>query len=230
MNNIHDIPDEEGDEWQDDDGDFTYGDVIDGAVPIDISHGGGEMQDMAQALSDDLHGKARRWARFVYALKCIKQGVFRKRQDTRYRSDVVQRRVLGFRAQMKEMVDAYMAFSAAQGEHGMAQGPVSPSDDMVENEFRVMVVDVFGAVFCFKWNSSNAIARYLYCGCTYPQYRHIYRLLPGWAGLDPLLTMEAQAGCVNPCPRDVPSRTPTVPSSWGSSLDQNTGGSSWHSL
>ncbi|KAJ7301725.1 hypothetical protein DFH08DRAFT_919067 [Mycena albidolilacea] len=56
---------------------------------------------------------------------------------------------------MKEMVDAYMAFSAAQGEHGMARGPVSPSDDMVENEFRVMVVDVFGAVFCFKWNSSN---------------------------------------------------------------------------
>ncbi|KAJ7351595.1 hypothetical protein DFH08DRAFT_957896 [Mycena albidolilacea] len=126
MNNIHDIPDDEVDEWQDDDGDFTYGNMIDGAVPIDISHGGGEMQDMAQALSDDLHGKARR-----------------KRQDTRYRSDVVQRRVLGFRAQMKEMVDAYMAFSAAQGEHGMARGPVSPSDDMVENEFRVMVVDVF---------------------------------------------------------------------------------------
>jgi hypothetical protein len=74
---------------------------------------------------------------------------------------------------------------------------------MVENEFRVMVVDVFGAVFCFKWNSSNGIARYLYCGCTYPQYRHIYHLLPGWAGLDPLLTMEAQAGCVHPCPRDV---------------------------
>ncbi|KAJ7331092.1 hypothetical protein DFH08DRAFT_815174 [Mycena albidolilacea] len=108
MNNIHDIPDEEGDEWQDDDGDFTYGDVIDGAVPIDISHGGGEMQDMAQALSDDLHGKAR-W----------------KRQDTRYWSDVVQRRVLGFRAQMKEMVDAYMAFSAAQGRAWHGTGPVS---------------------------------------------------------------------------------------------------------
>ncbi|KAJ7309220.1 hypothetical protein DFH08DRAFT_810623 [Mycena albidolilacea] len=126
MNNIHDIPDDKVGEWQDDDGDFTYRDMIDGAVPIDISHGGGEMQDMAQALSDDLHGKARQ-----------------KRQDTRYWSDVVQRRVLGFCAQMKEMVDAYMAFSAAQGEHGMARGPVSPSDDMVENEFRVMVVDVF---------------------------------------------------------------------------------------
>ncbi|KAJ7348546.1 hypothetical protein DFH08DRAFT_959943 [Mycena albidolilacea] len=118
MNNIHDIPDDEVDEWQGDDGDFTYGDMIDGAVPIDISYGGGEMQDMVQALSDDLHGKARR--------KC---------QDTRYRSDVVQCRVLGFRAQMKEMVDAYMEFSAAQGEHGMARGPVSPSDDdMVEND------------------------------------------------------------------------------------------------
>jgi hypothetical protein len=47
---------------------------------------------------------------------------------------------------MKEMVNLYMAFSAAQGEHGMAQGPVFPSDDIVENEFRLMVVDVFGTV------------------------------------------------------------------------------------
>ncbi|KAJ7358050.1 hypothetical protein DFH08DRAFT_911665 [Mycena albidolilacea] len=65
MNNIHDIPDNEVDEWQDDDGDFTYEDMIDGAVPIDISHGGGEMQDMAQALSDDLHGKARRTDTYI---------------------------------------------------------------------------------------------------------------------------------------------------------------------
>ncbi|KAJ7112328.1 hypothetical protein C8R44DRAFT_550780, partial [Mycena epipterygia] len=103
-----------------------YQDILDGNVQVDISHGGGEMGDMQDALNDELNSQKRR---------C--------RHDTRDRGDSVQRRVLGFRAQMKAMTDAYMVWGFTQGEQGMEAGPVPPPEDMIETEYVVKVVDIF---------------------------------------------------------------------------------------
>jgi hypothetical protein len=44
-----DVPDEDGEQWEDEDI-LTYQDILDGAVPITISHAGGEMADMQRGL------------------------------------------------------------------------------------------------------------------------------------------------------------------------------------
>ncbi|KAF8153707.1 hypothetical protein K438DRAFT_1474734, partial [Mycena galopus ATCC 62051] len=119
------IPNED-DQWEDDDT-FTYDDVVDGSVPITISHGGGEMADLERGLWEDIHGKKKRSVR---------------RRDTRNRWDILQRRVNGFRLQMEAMTDAYMKFTAGQrGSLEKAAPPVPP--ELVENKYTVMVVDVF---------------------------------------------------------------------------------------
>ncbi|KAJ7133133.1 hypothetical protein C8R44DRAFT_730328 [Mycena epipterygia] len=125
---LRDIADDPN-EWADEEiGMQDYRDILDGHVQAEISHGGGEMGEMQDALNEELNSKKQR-----------------KRHDTRNRWDSVQRRVLGFRAQMKAMTDAYMAWGAAQGEQGMEAGPVPPPEDMVETEYVVKVVDIFSA-------------------------------------------------------------------------------------
>lgn len=58
MDKLRHIPNED-DQWEDDDT-FTYDDVVDGSVPITISHGGGEMADLERGLWEDIHGKKKR--------------------------------------------------------------------------------------------------------------------------------------------------------------------------
>jgi accessory colonization factor AcfC len=55
LDKLRHIPNED-DQWEDDDT-FTYDDVVDGSVPITISHGGGEMADLERGLWEDIHGK-----------------------------------------------------------------------------------------------------------------------------------------------------------------------------
>ncbi|KAJ7106376.1 hypothetical protein C8R44DRAFT_744603 [Mycena epipterygia] len=128
LDRLRDIPDDLVEWTSEEMGMQDYQDVLDGHVQMDISHGGGEMGDMQDALNEEMNSKKRR-----------------KRQDTRSRWDSVQRRVLGFRAQMQAMTDAYMKWVSTQGEQGMEAGPVPPPEDMVETEYVVKVVDIFSA-------------------------------------------------------------------------------------
>ncbi|KAJ7491428.1 hypothetical protein B0H11DRAFT_1912051 [Mycena galericulata] len=117
---LRDIPDEnETHSWD-------YQDVLDGHVPVEISHGGGEMKDIAEELNTELNGKKQK-----------------KRRDRRKRWDSVQRRVLGFRAQMKAMTDAYIKWAANQGEFGMEEGQPPIDPEMVERHYKVKVIDIF---------------------------------------------------------------------------------------
>ncbi|KAF8187398.1 hypothetical protein K438DRAFT_1907534 [Mycena galopus ATCC 62051] len=112
------------DQWEDDDT-FTYDDVVDGSVPITISHGGGEMADLERGLWEYIHGKKKR-----------------RQRDTRNRWDILQRCVNGFRLQMEAMTDAYMKFTA--GQRGTLEKAAPPVPlELVENKYTVMVVDVF---------------------------------------------------------------------------------------
>ncbi|KAF8156396.1 hypothetical protein K438DRAFT_1986820 [Mycena galopus ATCC 62051] len=120
LDKLQHIPNED-DQWEDDNT-FTYDDVVDGSVPITISHGGGEMAELERGLWEDIHGKKKR-----------------RRRDTRNRWDILQRRVNGFRLQMEALTDAYMKFTA--GQRGSLEKAVPPK--LVENKYTVMVVDVF---------------------------------------------------------------------------------------
>lgn len=59
LDRLRDLPDDETVEWEDDDN-IALEDVLDGTVPITISHGGGEIADMERELSEELHGKKKR--------------------------------------------------------------------------------------------------------------------------------------------------------------------------
>ncbi|KAJ7204885.1 hypothetical protein B0H12DRAFT_1243562 [Mycena haematopus] len=121
LDRLRDLPDDETVEWEDDDN-IALEDVLDGTVPITISHGGGEIADMERELSEELHGKKKR-----------------KRKDTRNRWDVLQRRVNGFRAQMEAMVDAFTKFTVAQ-EGCMDRGPPPVPPEMIEQEFSLPTI------------------------------------------------------------------------------------------
>ncbi|KAF8169309.1 hypothetical protein K438DRAFT_1774323 [Mycena galopus ATCC 62051] len=112
QNAVADEVADEDDQWEDDNA-VTYDDVVDGSVPIDISHGGGEMADLERGLWEDIHGKKQRPGR-----------------------------VNGFRQQMEAMTDAYMKFTAAQGGRLEKEPPLVPPE-LVENAYTVMVVDIF---------------------------------------------------------------------------------------
>ncbi|KAJ7889418.1 hypothetical protein B0H13DRAFT_2341539 [Mycena leptocephala] len=103
---------------------FNYGDVAEGN--IDISHAGGEMADLQDDLNQELNGK-------------------KKRHDRRRRSDATQRRVLGFRAQMKAMTDAYVQWGATQGEFGVDSTTPPPEPETVETYYKVSVIDVLSS-------------------------------------------------------------------------------------
>ncbi|KAJ7192983.1 hypothetical protein GGX14DRAFT_305777, partial [Mycena pura] len=124
LNRLRDIPDEEESGWVNE-GSFTYQDVLNGTVPIDISHAGGELADMERGLTEFLDGQRKI-----------------KRKDTRNRWNVLQLRVQGFRRQMEAMVDAYVKWSIIQGDLGMEAGPPVPLDDMVQKEYKVKVIDI----------------------------------------------------------------------------------------
>ncbi|KAJ7938087.1 hypothetical protein B0H13DRAFT_1852023 [Mycena leptocephala] len=101
---------------------MTTEDVLQGRIELEISHAGGELQAQLQ------------------------QDVNRtKRQDTRTRRDVVQRRVLGFRGQMKAITDAYIVWGATQGQYGLNAPPTPPAaaEGDVDGTYVLKVVDMF---------------------------------------------------------------------------------------
>ncbi|KAJ7822839.1 hypothetical protein B0H13DRAFT_2376426 [Mycena leptocephala] len=98
---------------------FNYDDVAEGNIRIDISHAGGEMADLQDDFNQELNGK-------------------KKHHDRRTRWDAMQRRVLGFRGQMKAMTNAYVEWGAPQREFGL-------EPKTVETHYPVTVIDVFSS-------------------------------------------------------------------------------------
>jgi hypothetical protein len=55
----------------------------------------------------------------------------------------MQRRVLGFRGQMKAMTDAYINWGVTQAEFGLDSTAPLPEPETVETYYKVSVIDVF---------------------------------------------------------------------------------------
>lgn len=65
---MRDIPEDSNDPSNNEDGDeFGYNDVADGTVPIEISHGGGELGDLQDALNEAMNGKKQRYATTIFS-------------------------------------------------------------------------------------------------------------------------------------------------------------------
>ncbi|RDB20084.1 hypothetical protein Hypma_012873 [Hypsizygus marmoreus] len=97
-------------------------DVLDGTVPIDLSHAGGEFQ---QLLEEDLRPKTK------------------KRMDTRTRHNRVLLRNQGFTSQLEGMVDAYLNWCEAIGVSGKGVAAPLPTESVVQGSYLVQVVDVY---------------------------------------------------------------------------------------
>ncbi|KAF7371636.1 hypothetical protein MVEN_00019100 [Mycena venus] len=127
FNKLRDRPDM-GDNSEVEDGRaaYSYNDVAEGNVGIEISHGGGEMAALQEELVEEKNRKK-------------KKGI-----DTRDRWDRTQRHVLGMRGQMSAITDAYVKWGATQGEYGLeGSAPEAPELDRVENTYPVRIIDIF---------------------------------------------------------------------------------------
>ncbi|KAG6809956.1 hypothetical protein H0H92_013921 [Tricholoma furcatifolium] len=102
--------------------DFT--DLLDGSLPLDISHAGGEMDDI---VADVLH----------------EEQVKPQRRDHRTRRDRAERRNEAFGRQMAGMVVAYMQWHRAMGDEALSAQPAKPRGDLVEGGLKVQVIDIF---------------------------------------------------------------------------------------
>lgn len=137
LNRLRDLPEDAEEDM------MTLQDILDGSVPLDLSHGGGEMENMEQELNEELNGKRQRYVLQCFFSLCCLTVIYRKRKDKRKRWDSVQRRVLGFRGQMKAITDSYIKWAANQGEFGLEEGVNSPDPEMIEKEYKVKVIDLF---------------------------------------------------------------------------------------
>ncbi|KAG1721163.1 hypothetical protein EDD22DRAFT_983130 [Suillus occidentalis] len=115
------------------DGDNDFGtNVLDGSEPIDISHAGGELQELTQKLVGDF------WK--------INTGKSRnRRMDYRTRRDRTRRHTQAFDNQMSALTDAYMDWHLV---HSTLDGRgffscYSDVQDMNEGSIEIKVVDVF---------------------------------------------------------------------------------------
>jgi hypothetical protein len=119
---------------------ITYDDVAQGNVRVEISHAGGEMEALAADLNTTVNGE-----RCVFLLSGVRSLTCECRTShaTRSRRDAVQREVLGFRAQMKAMTDAYIKWGASQGEFGLDSDHTPPAPNEIEGTYKIEVVDIF---------------------------------------------------------------------------------------
>jgi hypothetical protein len=141
---IRDIPEDVMDQSENDEEPLNYSDVLDGTVPLDISHGGGELDDLQSELKETLGKKKRSVKPFPYRTHCLSDILCSARHDTRRRWDKTEKRVLGFRGQMRAMTDSYIKWAAAHGEFGLDGGPATPDEENVDSSYKVNVIDVFG--------------------------------------------------------------------------------------
>ncbi|RDB14995.1 hypothetical protein Hypma_016139 [Hypsizygus marmoreus] len=103
-------------------GNICVDDILDGTVPIELSHAGGEFQ---QLLEDDLQPKGK---------KCA---------DTRTCQNRVLLRNQGFISQMDAMVDAYLNWSEALGVSGEGVAAPLSTESITQGTYPVQVIDVY---------------------------------------------------------------------------------------
>ncbi|KAF8166456.1 hypothetical protein K438DRAFT_1775135 [Mycena galopus ATCC 62051] len=124
-------------------------------LQLGISHGGGELQ---AELGNDMHTH-------THTHKP-------KRYDTRTRKDGVQRRVLGFRGQMKAITDAYIKWGATQGQYGLNSPPAPPpaAEGNIDGVYSLKVVDMFSTYIVHapmhttdKFIVSSLVGQGLFC-------------------------------------------------------------------
>ncbi|KAG6809770.1 hypothetical protein H0H92_014809 [Tricholoma furcatifolium] len=109
---------------------LDFAGLLDGSVPLDISHAGGEMEDI---VDDFLHEEQARqvWPRQP------------QRRDHRTRRDRIERRNAAFGRQMAGMAAAYMQWHRAMGDGALSAQPAKPQEGLVEGGLKVQVIDVF---------------------------------------------------------------------------------------
>ncbi|KAJ7724512.1 hypothetical protein B0H16DRAFT_1736701 [Mycena metata] len=105
---------------------INYTDVAEGNTRINISHAGGEMEDLHADLDEELNGVHKK-----------------KYKEKRTRFDSTARRVLGFRGQMAAITDTYVKWGATQGEFGLNGTPEVPKASRIQKNCKITVVDVF---------------------------------------------------------------------------------------
>lgn len=63
---IRDVPEDVMGQSDDEDQPLNYNDFVEGRAPLDISHGGGELDDLQNELNEALNGKKRRSVKFTH--------------------------------------------------------------------------------------------------------------------------------------------------------------------
>ncbi|KAK7047994.1 hypothetical protein R3P38DRAFT_3306983 [Favolaschia claudopus] len=102
---------------------YTYDDVAQGRAPINLSHEGGEMDNLREGIAANVSQK--------------------KYVDTRNRRDRTQKHVLAFRSQLKAMTTAYMKWATTQEGFGAEVASDTVPMEGVEGWLKVKVVDIF---------------------------------------------------------------------------------------
>ncbi|KAG1777172.1 hypothetical protein EV702DRAFT_1045562 [Suillus placidus] len=119
-----------------------FDNILNGTHPIDISHAGGEFEDLAREIYGDL------WT----PKSSSKQT---RRVDHRTRRDRIQRRVDAFDQQMFELTDTYLKWSHQRAQHGFwgflevhrnQHSHVDPNS----GSWNVQVVDIFYALELYR--------------------------------------------------------------------------------
>ncbi|KAK7013207.1 hypothetical protein R3P38DRAFT_2546483 [Favolaschia claudopus] len=106
---------------------YTYDDVAQGRAPINLSHEGGEMDNLREGIAANVR------------LKCGRK----KYVDRRNRRDRTQKHVLAFRSQLKAMTTAYMKWATTQEGFGAEVASDTVTMEGVEGWLKVKVVDIF---------------------------------------------------------------------------------------
>ena len=116
-------------------------DVLDGSVPFDGSHAGGEF---LQILKEDNQQSERRSVAFIAFDIVENSHIFRQRcRETRTHRDRINQRTEGFRRQMPAIVDAYLLWKAASNAPDSQATCDCPE---VDGKIQLQVVDAFGEV------------------------------------------------------------------------------------
>ena len=119
---------------------LDIGDILDGSTPLDLSHAGGEFN---QILEDGLRSE-RRCVSFVLCLPySFLANCNRRRVDPRTRRDRIEQRTQGFNVQMPAIIEAYMLWSEAVGENGLDAECEKPAEELVDGKYPIHVLDVF---------------------------------------------------------------------------------------
>jgi hypothetical protein len=124
----------------DDDNLLHIADVLDGSVPLQSSHAGGEF---FQILEEDNLQYERRLMAFFCLQHVTHKSHRQKRKETRTRRDRTNQRTEGFRCQMPAIVDAYLLWKESS-DAGSPRPPELSPTELEDGVIHLQVIDAFG--------------------------------------------------------------------------------------